>query len=210
MKTKSIAKSLVITALILIQFAGCKYLPLSAPKQGGANQQNPHVFPETGQIIPPLDSLEFLGKSTYTGPSGVLYSTKNNAPCRGVLVDFYPNGRKKSAISYTDGYREGSAQWWTASGRLKHVRNYHRGKLNGIWTQYYDGYIQKRQEQIYDNGTETMRRGWWPNGLKKFEVTFLNGKEISRQSWDELGAPIREKTTLAPTPAVPVKPNQQP
>jgi hypothetical protein len=198
------------TVLLFMQFAGCKYLPILNPEKGDPDQPNTYNIPETGPVIPQLGSMEFLGKSTYTGPRGVLYSVKNNAPCTGVLVDFYPNGQKKSEITYTDGYREGGAQWWTISGRLKHIRNYHRGQLNGIWTQYYDGYVQKRQEQIYDNGTEIMRRGWWPNGMKKFEVTFLNGEEKSRQSWDESGAPIRGITTPAPTPASSVKPNKQP
>ena len=104
-----------ITVLLFMQFAGCKYLPLLNPEKGDPDQPNTYNIPETGPVIPPLGSLEFLEKSTCTGPSGVLYLVKNNAPCTGVLVDFYPNGQKKSEITYTDGYREGGAQWWTSS-----------------------------------------------------------------------------------------------
>jgi hypothetical protein len=208
MKIESIARSLAITALLIIQFAGCKYLPLSDPARSKPNKLGPPKIPATNPIIPALDSLEFLEKSTYTGPSGVLYSTKNNGPCRGVLVDFYPNGRKKSEINYIGGLREGSAHWYTITGQLKHIRNYHKGNLNGSWTEYYEGSLQKRQEHTYDKGTEVMRRGWWPNGEKQFEATFLNGEEKSRQSWDALGTPIHKKPTSAP--ATPVNPRKQP
>ena len=95
MKIEGNSTLAAITVLLFMQFAGCKYLPMPTPEKGDPDQPNTYNIPETGPIIPPLGSLEFLEKSTYTGPSGVLYSVKNNAPSTGVLVDFYPNGQKK-------------------------------------------------------------------------------------------------------------------
>jgi hypothetical protein len=203
----------IFVVSLSLLLAGCTNFPLS--KSGNSRESVSGPEMPACPVIPPLFSGELVGssdafhkKSTYTGPSGVLYSSKNNAPCRGILVDFYPNGRKKSEINYIDGLREGSAQWWAITGRLKHIRNYHKGQLSGSWTEYYEGSLQKRQEHLYDNGTEVMRRGWWPNGEKKFEASFLNGNEKSRQSWDALGAPVPTQTTSAP--ATPVNPRKQP
>ena len=193
---------------ILFLFTGCKYLPLSKPGESSEKISNPVETPVP--VIPPLSSAEFLKDSTYVGPDGALHSIKDKKPVTGVLVAFHPNGRKKSEINYIDGLREGSAQWWAITGRLKHIRNYHRGELSGSWTEYYGGSDQKRQEQIYDNGIEIMRRGWWPNGKKKFEATFLNGEGKPRQSWDASGVPIHENPTSAPAPTTPVNPKKQP
>ena len=200
--------NLIWPAVVILPFlliSACRIFPSSKPDNSGV--KTPEIVAPK-PIIPALNSLEFLAKSTYTGPSGVLYSTQNNAPCRGVLVAFYPNGRKKSEINYIDGLREGSAHWYAITGQLKHIRNYHKGQLNGIWTEYFEGSLQKRQEHTYDNGAEVMRRGWWANGQKKFEATFLNGEEKSRQSWDALGVLIH-KNPISPS-ATPVNPQKQP
>ena len=197
----------VVVIPFVLLFTGCKIFPLKSNNSSGKTS-NPTETP--GPVIPPLSSVEFLEASTYVGPSDALHSIKDKKPVTGVLVAFHPNGLKKSEINYIDGLREGSAQWWTASGQLKHLRNYHKGQLSGSWVEYHEGSEQKRQEQIYDNGTEIMRRGWWPNGMKKFEATFQNGKEKTRKEWDISGAPTHQKTTPAPATATPTKPNKQP
>ena len=197
----------VVVIPFVLLFTGCKIFPLKSTNSRG---ETPNTTETPGPAIPPLSSAEFLKDSTYIEPHGALHSIKDKKPVTGVLVAFHPNGRKKSEINYIDGLREGSAQWWAITGRLKHIRNYHRGELSGSWTEYYGGSDQKRQEQIYDNGTEIMRQGWWPTGKKKFEATFLNGEEKSRQSWDASGAPTHEKTTSAPAPTTPVNPKKQP
>ena len=198
----------IVVVPFLFQFTGCKYLPLSKSGESSEKISNPVETP--GPVIPPLSSTEFLKDSTYVGPNGALHAINNKKPVTGVLVAFHPNGHKQSEINYIDGLREGSAQWWAITGRLKHIRNYHMGELSGSWTEYYGGSDQKRQEQIYDNGIEIMRTGWWPNGKKKFEATFLNGEGKSRQSWDASGAPTHEKTTSTPAPTTPVNPKKQP
>ena len=198
----------VVVILPILLISACRIFPTSKPDIPGG--QTPNTTETPGPAIPPLSSAEFLKESTYVGPGGTLHAIKDKKPVTGVLVAFHPNGRKKSEINYIDGVREGSAQWYAITGQLKHIRNYHRGQLSGSWTEYYGGSDQKRQEQIYDNGTEIMRTGWWPTGKKKFETTFLNGEEKSRQSWDASGAPIHGKTPPAPNPATPMNPQKKP
>ena len=197
----------VVVIPFVLLFTGCKIFPLKSNNSSG---ETPNTTETPKPAIPPLSSAEFLKDSTYIEPHGALHSIKDKKPVTGVLVAFHPNGRKKSEINYIDGLREGSAQWWATTGQLKHIRNYHKGELSGSWTEYYGGSDQKRQEQIYDSGAEIMRQGWWPTGKKKFEATFLNGEEKSRQSWDASGAPIHEKPTSAPAPTTPVNPEKQP
>jgi len=201
---------LVGGALLLIQSVGCTYLPLSDPGRGISGRSPNGDIPGSTSFTPSLGTQELLESSTYAGPDEGVYSIQDKNPVTGTLVDFYPSGQKKYEINFIDGLREGSAQWWTASGQLKHLRNYHKGQLSGSWVEYHEGSEQKRQEQIYDNGIEIMRRGWWINGMKRFEATFLNGEEKSRQSWDTAGTPTHEKTSVNPTLKKPEKPNKQP
>ena len=43
-----------------------------------------------------------------------------------------------------------------------------------------------------------MRRGWWPNGMKRFEVELLEGVEKSRALFDQEGKPIGKSAPPAP------------
>ena len=191
---------------LLFLGVGCNILPLSDPGRNLDNPSSSNDTPKPTLVIPPLGEQEILETSTYTSPDGELYSIQNKTPITGTLVAFYHAGQKKYEINYIEGLREGSAQWWTSSGQLKHLRNYHKGQLSGSQVEYYEGSDQKRQEQIYDNGVEIMRLGWWPNGSKKFEVAFENGEEKSRQSWDAPEAAPSNKP--APDPVLPKLPSQ--
>mgnify|MGYP001241305639 FL=1 len=192
--------------LLILLNTSCSFLPLSDPGRDLSNHSNliESLGPKT--FTSSLGKQEYLETSTYTDGEGRLYSARNKTLLTGTLVAFHRAGQKKYEINYIEGLREGSAQWWTSNGQLKHLRNYHKGKLSGSWLQYYEDSEQKQQEQIYDNGVEIMRRGWWPNGSKKFEIVFENGEEKSRQSWDALEATPSQKP--APDPVLPKLPTQ--
>jgi len=192
--------------LLILLHTSCSYLPLSDPGRDLSTDSNGIESPEPKTFTPSLGKQEYLETSTYTDGEGRLYSAQNKTLLTGTLVAFHRAGQKKYEINYIEGLREGSAQWWTSNGQLKHLRNYHKGKLSGSWLQYYKDSEQKQQEQVYDNGVEIMRRGWWPNGSKKFEIVFENGEEKSRQSWDAPEAATSNK--LATDPVIPKLPSQ--
>ena len=192
--------------LLILLNTSCSYLPLSDPGRDLSTHANAIEAPRPKAFTPSLGKQEFLETSTYTDGEGRLYSAQNKTHLTGTLVAFHRTGQKKYEINYIEGLREGSAQWWTSDGQLKHLRNYNKGKLSGSWVEYYEDSEQKQQEQIYDNGVEIMRRGWWPNGSKKFEVVFENGEEKSRQSWDALETTPSRKPT--PDPVLPKLPSQ--
>tara|TARA_Y100001934_G_scaffold72988_1_gene90721 strand:- start:1664 stop:2254 length:591 start_codon:yes stop_codon:yes gene_type:complete len=192
--------------LLILLNTSCSFLPLSDPSRDLSNHSNGIRSPGLKTFSPSLQKQEFLETSTYTDGEGRLYSAQNKTLLTGTLVAFHRTGKKKYEINYIEGLREGSAQWWTSNGLLKHLRNYHKGRLSGSWIEYYVDSEQKKQEQIYDNGVEIMRQGWWPNGSKKFKIVFENGEEKSRQSWDALEAAPSNIPT--PDPLLPKLPSQ--
>ena len=207
-------KHFLIPIFIFVGAAGCQYLPLSKdpdlPNHGKTNPTK-HIHSATQPI---LQAGEFLANDTTLGPDGVLRFTANQQLAEGTLVTFYRTGRKRMAVTYVEGLRQGRAEWWGADGYLKHKRQYLQGKLNGIWIEFYAGSDSPRQEQLYDDGIEILRRGWWPNGHKQFEITFVNGMENSRKSWgaDGLVSNTTEtqipdsNSTAIPQPIPPVAP----
>ena len=193
-------RSLFATALFGGCILGCQYLPISKdpvePSPDVPERSTPVPTPER----PVLKPDEFLLADTVAGTDGVLRFVRNQIPVAGTMVEFYESGQKRMAIPFLDGRRQGTAQWWGPNGSLKHSRQYLTGKLNGVWVEYYPGSKTRRQEQLYDEGIEILRRGWWPNGAKQFEVTFANGLEQTRKSWGIDGADITRGTQL-PAPS---------
>ena len=152
----------------------------------------PTVFP-----APKLAASELFVGQTRFHPNGKTYDFRNGELFTGKLVDLYSNNRSRFEISMVNGLRDGNATWWDEAGRIIHKRTYESGSMNGSWIEYYPSTGQKKQEQVYQNGVEILRRGWWPNGKEHFKVVFVDGVEKSRTLWDHKGEPIEE--SVAPT-----------
>ena len=193
-------RSLFATALFGGCILGCQYLPLSKNPVKPPPNVPDYSAPVFSSARPILKTGEFLLADTIEDADGVLLFVSNRIPAAGTMVEFYESGQKRMAIPFLDGHRQGTAQWWNPDGQLKHTRQYLEGKLNGVWVEYYPGSKIRRQEQLYDEGTEILRRGWWPNGAKQFEVIFANGFEQTRKSWGIDGAAISSRTRL-PAPS---------
>ena len=192
----------------------CSYLPLDKPTDQkiapAPSAPEPSVIP-----IPPLGAGEIYAKQTRLHSNGKMYEVGSGKLVNGKLVDFHSNGQRRFEKGMVNGLSEGNAIWWDESGRVTHQRTYQAGLLNGFWIEYYPSIGRKKQEQLYENGVETLRRGWWPNRMKRFEVEFVDGVEKSRALWDQEGkplgrsvppTPIEEPAPSKPSPKGPVKP----
>ncbi|SVE32695.1 uncharacterized protein METZ01_LOCUS485549, partial [marine metagenome] len=171
----------------------CSYLPLGK----STSQQfapGPYVIP-----IPPLGAGEIYAKQTRLHSNGKMYEVRSGKLVNGKLVDFHSNGQRRFEKGMVNGLSEGNAIWWDEAGRITHQRTYQAGLLNGFWIEYYPSIGRKKQEQLYENGVETLRRGWWPNRMKRFEVEFVDGVEKSRVLWDQEGKPVGRSVPPTPT-----------
>ena len=187
----------------------CRYLPLDKPT---SQQIVPVPSTPKPSVIPaqPLGAGEIYVGQTRLHSSGKMYDFRTGKLVTGRLVDFFSNGQRRFEKSMVNGLSEGNAIWWDDAGRITHQRIYQAGLLNGSWIEYYPNIGRKKQEQIYENGVETLRRGWWPNRMKRFEVKFVAGVEKSRELWDQEGNPVGKSVSPTPPeePALP-KPSLQ-
>jgi hypothetical protein len=174
----------------------CRYLPLDKPIS-----QQIALVPSTPEptVIPvqPLGAGEIYVGQTRLHSDGKTYEFRSGKLVTGRVVDFFSNGQRRFEKSMVNGLISGNATWWDDAGRITHQRTYEVGLLNGSWTEYYSSTGRKKQEQVYQDGVETMRRGWWPNGMKRFEVELLEGVEKSRALFDQEGKPIGK--SVSPT-----------
>ncbi len=176
----------------------CRYLPLNKPT---SQQIVPVPSTLKPTVIPaqPLGAGEIYVEHTRLHSNGRTYDFRSGKMVTGKLVDFHTNGQKRFKKSMVNGLRDGNATWWDDAGRITHQRTYQAGLLHGSWIEYYSSTGQMKQEQTYQKGVETMRRGLWPNGTKRFEVKFVDGVEKSRASWDQEGKPVGKSAPPTPT-----------
>jgi len=182
----------------------CQYLPLkeSAPQPVAPIAPAPNPLPTLG-------TNEFFAGQTQLRADGKTYDLRARKPVTGQLVDFHNNGQKRFQIPMTGGLRDGNATWWDEAGRKTHQRTYQAGLIHGVWIEFYRN-GKPKQEQAYQNGVETSRRGWWPEGLKRFEVEFFEGVEKSRLAWDQAGNPVGKKPPPKKPDEKPTHPAQPP
>ena len=110
-------------------------------------------------------------------------------PTDGVFQVHWPNGQLRYEWEYKDGKRsDGVSKGWHDNGKLKSIRTYKNGKLNGEWNEWYES-GKRETEQIYkDDALDVLQTNWFPSGQKKLERTFKDGKRISSKRWNEDGS----------------------
>ena len=126
-------RSLFAIALFGGCILGCQYLPISKDSVEPSPDVAERSTPVPSPARPVLKTDEFLLADTIEGADGVLRFVSNQIPAAGTMLEFYETGQKRMAIPFLDGRRQGTAQWWSPNGSLKHTRQYLEGELNGVW-----------------------------------------------------------------------------
>jgi len=186
-----------------VVITGCRLFPPTTEHKSPNTPHDQKSPPRTAIHHPLLGPNQFLETDVEWNPEGIVLYKKTMEPASGSLVRFFPAGQMRSAVQFVDGRREGTAKWWGSDGELRHTRQYEQGRLHGSWVEYYPGTDEPRQEQVFVDGREILRRGWWPNGEKQFEVLFVNGEEKSRKAWN-----IEGNMTASSSPSQPLDGNR--
>jgi antitoxin component YwqK of YwqJK toxin-antitoxin module len=82
---------------------------------------------------------------------GIIYDRDSNQPFSGMIVDYYPDGRKKLQGNFENGKACGIHREWYENRQLKSMGNFENGKLDGkmiAWNK--DGSI--KFTKTYKNG----------------------------------------------------------
>ncbi|MGE5403202.1 MAG: TonB family protein [Ignavibacteriales bacterium] len=104
----------------------------------------------------------------------------------GLIRDYYPNNRMKSAIFYANDILHGTARWFYENGVLKEERNYTMGKLNGWIKTYYENSAPKEEIFIKDGKRDGIAKEYYENGGLKSYILYVEGvlKERREYAYD--------------------------
>lgn len=133
----------------------------------------------------------------------------------GIHETKYPEGSKRSEISYKYGKVEGLAIWWYQNGRKDRETNYKNGKKNGIQIEFSENGVKRSEINYKDDKEDGLSKYWfdngeyqeknfkdgklnglftsWENNIKSLEINYRNGKENGVEKiWDKNGILIEQ------------------
>jgi antitoxin component YwqK of YwqJK toxin-antitoxin module len=81
----------------------------------------------------------------------------------GIAVEYWPNGKVASEMSYLDGIEDGPSVGWHDNGVPRRETNYRRGRVAGI-VRKWDRNGQLSMEEEVDGGVALWRKQWDERG----------------------------------------------
>ena len=89
-----------------------------------------------------------------------------------------------------DGKKEGKWIYWYPNGQKKSVLTYKDEKLDGLFTIWYENGQKKVKRTYKDGEPDGLETKWYENGQKRLEETWKDGEWISEKEWDEDGSDV--------------------
>ncbi|HXB39667.1 MAG TPA: hypothetical protein VNZ49_03945 [Bacteroidia bacterium] len=143
-------------------------------------------------ILGVLILLAIGAKAQVTLNEKGLYQDKDGALYTGVLETTENN--QKCVIEVRDGYANGEAKYYYASGKLMEIGFFENGLKNGKWLRYNESGIAVGLALFTagkKNGTCLV---WDDKGRKLFEMHYANGEKTGTWfNWDDKGVLIGSK-----------------
>jgi hypothetical protein len=103
----------------------------------------------------------------------------------GFWTEWYENGQKGEEYTYKDGKQDGLVTQWYENGQMSYEGT---GKPDGLSTYWYENGQKKYEGTFKDWKRDGLFTSWYENGQKWSEVTYKDGKEISKKEWNEDGS----------------------
>ena len=122
---------------------------------------------------------------------GIYIKKFSNQAISGEVFQMFGN-MKVPLGKMKNGKKEGKWISWYPNGQKKSVLTYKNENIDGLFTTWYEN-GQKKVERTYKDGEpDGLDRKWYKNGQKRLEETWKNGEWISVKEWNEDGSLIRK------------------
>ena len=133
-----------------------------------------------------LESKEVSIKSLQKrGEDGnqLYYLPSQDVPFTGKAVAKWPDGQKKTEISYKDGKRHGLKAHWYESGQKLSEINYRHGKYHGPLNMWYENGQWRRKGNHVEGKKVGIWTHWYENGQQRDELFYIDGYKESAIVW---------------------------
>ena len=97
-----------------------------------------------------------------------------------IKKSFYPDGKLKSEISYSDSIRDGAAKFYYESGNLKEERNYVNGKVEGTVKLYHKNGKLSEIFSLIDGKRDGQTSLFDSTGAYISDISYTSGKQKER------------------------------
>jgi antitoxin component YwqK of YwqJK toxin-antitoxin module len=135
---------------------------------------------------PKVVSFDKLQKRGEDG-NQLYYLPDHKVPFTGKEVSYWPDGQKKTEISYKDGKRHGLKAHWYQSGQKLSEINYKYGKHDGLLTVWYENGQWRRTGNHLDGKMVGIWTHWYENGQQRDEIFYMGGYMNSAIVWKPNG-----------------------
>ena len=135
---------------------------------------------------PQVVSFDKLQKRGEDG-NQLYYLPDHKVPFTGKEVSYWPDGQKKTVISYKDGKRHGLKAHWYQSGQKLSEINYKYGKYDGLLTVWYENGQWRRTGNHLDGKMVGIWTHWYENGQQRDEIFYMGGYMNSAIVWKPNG-----------------------
>lgn len=96
----------------------------------------------------------------------------------GIVRSYYPGGRLKSEVSFTNDILDGPSITYYPNGNIKSEKNYSRGILNGYQRKFYEDGLIREEYFVRDGIIDGNLRKYYDNGGLAELVVYSDGIQI--------------------------------
>jgi hypothetical protein len=108
----------------------------------------------------------------------------DSKPYTGVVLDRFADGSKKARYSLQQGKVEGVWIEWYQNGPVRFYSEWRNGRGDGPFVYFHKtGEVSERVRAIGDVW-DGVSEGWDESGNKLFELTYQNGKPVTKRLYD--------------------------
>lgn len=127
---------------------------------------------------------------------GVLVVKATGQPFNGLLVEYFTDNVRHSAVEINDGRAHGVTRGWYPTGQLEVEEHFVTGVSHGLRTRWYENGSKKSQANIVAGELAGTFIQWHENGNKAVEMNLVAGKpEGITVAWHTSGA-LKSEVTM--------------
>lgn len=110
----------------------------------------------------------------------------------GVVRLYHSNGVLAWEISFKDGKQDGWTKWYYDNGQVRTQMFFIDGNANGESLWYYRHGVVREQGNYANDLANGESKLYTPSGMLKYTIVYRDGKEISRQEYDQKGRVVAQ------------------
>ncbi|HIV49889.1 toxin-antitoxin system YwqK family antitoxin [uncultured Helicobacter sp.] len=105
----------------------------------------------------------------------------------GVVRLYHNNGTLAWEISFKDGKQDGWTKWYYDNGQIRTQMFFVDGNANGESLWYYRHGVVREEGRYTNDLADGESKLYTPSGVLKYTIVYRNGREVSRQEYDQKG-----------------------